>query len=53
MRSLRPTMIYPGHKAAEYQSDMMRMKQNDDSLGRDTILCGDPKFLSQMKGTQI
>ena len=53
MRSLRPTMINPSHKATENQSDMMRMKQNNDSLGRDTILCGDPRFLSLMKGTQI
>ena len=53
MRSLRPTMIYPSCKATEYQSDMMRMKQNDDSLGRDTTLCGDPSFLSLMKGTQF
>lgn len=30
---------------------MMRMKQNNDSLGRDTTLCGDPSFLSLMKGT--
>ena len=51
MRSLRPLVIYPSYKAAEYQSDMMRMKQNDDSLGRDTTLCGDPSFLSLMKGT--
>ena len=51
MRSLRPTMIYPSYKAAENQSDMMRMKKNDDSLGRDTTLCGDPSFLSLMKGT--
>ena len=51
MRSLRPTMIYPSCKATEYQSDMMRMKKNDDSLGRDTTLCGDPRFLSLMKGT--
>ena len=51
MRSLRPIMIYPSYKAAENQSDMMRMKQNDDSLGRDTTLCGDPRFLSLMKGT--
>ena len=53
MRSLRPTMINPSHKATENQSDMMRMKQNNDSLGRDTTLCGDPRFLSLMKGTQI
>ena len=53
MRSLRPTMIYPSCKATENQSDMMRMKQNDDSLGRDTTLCGDPRFLSLMKGTQF
>ena len=53
MRSLRPTMIYPSYKAAENQSDMIRMMQNDDSLGRDTTLCGDPSFLSLMKGTQF
>ena len=53
MRSLRPTMIYPSYKATEYQSDMMRMKQIDDSLGRDTTLCGDPRFLSLMKRTQF
>ena len=53
MRSLRPTMIYPSYKATEYQSDMMRMKKNDDSLGRDTTLCGDPSFLSLMKGTHF
>ena len=53
MRSLRPIMIYPSCKATENQSDMMRMKQNDDSLGRDTTLCGDPSFLSLMKGTQF
>ena len=52
MRSLRPLVIYPSCKATENQSDMMRMKQNDDSLGRDTTLCGDPRFLSLMKGTQ-
>ena len=46
-------MIYPSYKATENQSDMMRMKQNDDSLGRDTTLCGDPSFLSLMKGTQF
>ena len=53
MRSLRPIVISSSHKATENQSDMMRMKQNDDSLGRDTILCGDPSFLSLMKGTQF
>ena len=53
MRSLRPLVIYPSCKATENQSDMMRMKQNDDSLGRDTTLCGDPSFLSLMKGTQF
>lgn len=50
MRSLRPIMICSSHKATENQSDMMRMKQNDDSLGRDTTMCGDPRFLSLMKG---
>ena len=53
MRSLRPTRINSSRKATENQSDMMRMKQNNDSLGRDTTLCGDPRFLSLMKGTQI
>ena len=53
MRSLRPIMIYPSYKATENQSDMMRMKQNDDSLGRDTTLCGDPSFLSLMKETHF
>ena len=51
MRSMRPIVISSSHKATENQSDMMRMKQNDDSLGRDTTLCGDPGFLSLMKGT--
>ena len=30
------------HKATENQSDMMRMKQDDDCLGLDTTMCGDP-----------
>ena len=53
MRSLRPIVISSSHKATENQSDMMRMKKNDDSLGRDTTLCGDPRFLSLMKGFQF
>lgn len=44
MRSLRPTMINPSHKAAENQSDMMTMKQKYDSLGHCTTMCGDPNF---------
>ena len=53
MRSLRPLLINSSHKATENQSDMMRVKQNNDSLGRDTTLCGDPRFLSLMKGNQF
>ena len=44
MRSLRPIVICSSHKATENQSDMIRMKQHDDSLGRDTRMCGDPIF---------
>ena len=53
MRSWRPKLMLYSHKATENQSDMMRMKQNDNCIGRDTILCGDPRFLSLMKGAQI
>ena len=32
------------HKATEDQSDMMTTKELDDSMGRDTTMCGDPKM---------
>ena len=44
MRSWRPELMLSSHKATENQSDMMLMKQIDDSLGRCTTMCGDPNF---------
>ena len=37
------------HKATEDQSDMMTTKELDDSMGRDTTMCGDPKTWFPMR----
>ena len=39
------------HKATEDQSDMMTTKELDDSMGRDTTMCGDPKMWFPMRVT--
>ena len=39
------------HKTAENQSDMMKTKQDEYMMGRDTDLCGDPKTWFPMRVT--
>ena len=39
------------HKATENQSDMMRLFEVENDFGRDTGLCGDPKFWFPMRVT--
>ena len=44
-------ILTSSHKATENQSDMMRIKQDGECLGRDTTMCGDPIFWFPMRVT--